>query len=99
VNGRTRPGPNWATCPCCDRTVCILVDGTLETHTPTGDPYAPACKGRRPDNTRLRAVVRGGLGAFVLVVTLGVAVFADRAPDRLDVRYGTAPTGTTETGQ
>lgn len=87
MNGRQRPGANSGTCPTCGRTVRLLIDGTLETHTPTGDPYATACKGRRPDNTRLKAAVRGGLGVFVLVVTLGLAVFADHDTYRLTVDY------------
>lgn len=95
MNGRTRPGPDWGRCPVCDRTVPLLIDGTLAVHTPTGDPYATACKGRRPDNTRLKAAVRGGLGAFILVVTLGLAVFADHDTYRLTVDY--TPDTTQET--
>lgn len=87
MNGRERPGPEWGICPTCGRKVGLRIDGTLADHTPTGDPYSKGCVGSRPDNTRLRAVVRGGLGVFVLAVTLGLAVFADRAPQQLTVDY------------
>lgn len=48
MNGRTRPGPDVGICPACGRTVALLIDATLSVHTPTGDPYAPACTGQRP---------------------------------------------------
>lgn len=94
MNGRQRPGPNSALCPRCGRLVGLLVDGTLAVHSPAGDAY-DTCPARRPDNTMLKAAIRSTLGAFILVVTLGLAVFADHDTYRLDVQYGTTPTRTT----
>jgi hypothetical protein len=93
MNGRTRPGPEWGICPACGRKVGLRVDGTLADHTPTGDPYATACKGRRPDNTRLRASIRFGAGLGTVIATLLMAYTAPvDQPDRLTVT-------TQETGQ
>lgn len=97
MNGRARPGPNHAVCPRCGRTVALLIDGTLETHSPATDPY-DTCPARRPDNTLLKAAVRASLGAFILFVVAGVGVFADRDTYRLTVDYGTTPAPTTTVG-